>query len=436
VAFPQITGSANSSRASNNVTDPVTLPASIVAGDLVIVFHFSDTALTRTFPAPWVEIIDSAYSGGNCNCGVAYLIASGGETSVTVTKSTSERFTALAIKISAASWHGTTPPYIAGPSEGASTIPDPPSATAPWGSADNLFIALTNIDNHSAEITAPLNAYPATYTDNHLDSDYSFNSASSGSIATRNYAGATDNPGTFTINTSDQWQAFTLIVRPKLGADVSVAATRHALTLTEYSATVDAAINVQANAASLTITANAATISANITFIATRHALTLTEYTTTVNAAINVQATTDTFTITAYTATISEWVDIDATVDTFTLTTYPAIVNIVETVDVDATTVALTLTEYTAAISEDYNILATVASLTLTEYAATISADITFTTTVDALTITAFETTVNAATEVSATCEVLSLTEYKSRVAIGRFVPVFNSGVFISHLAA
>ena len=133
-AFPQIVGSQLSSRASNSDPDTVNLPANIASGDLIIVFHFSDNALTRTFPNPWVEIKDAVVSGSSANIGIAYLIASGGETSVTVTKSGQERFAAIAIRISAASWHGTTAPIVSMGTTGNNQNPDPDSVTASWGS--------------------------------------------------------------------------------------------------------------------------------------------------------------------------------------------------------------------------------------------------------------------------------------------------------------
>src|SRR3989338_4939686 len=123
-AFPQIVGSQLSSRASGEIDDSVTLPASIASGDLIIVFHYSDSALTRTFPGPWVEIKDTVCSSSACNIGVAYLIASGGETSVTVTKSGADRFSAIAIRISAASWHGTNAPEISTGATGSSANPN------------------------------------------------------------------------------------------------------------------------------------------------------------------------------------------------------------------------------------------------------------------------------------------------------------------------
>src|SRR3989344_5319624 len=83
-AFPTVAGVATSSRATNGTSDSVTLPSSIASGDLILVFIYKEGNGTFTFPSPWVEIKDAG-SGTAATIGIAYLIASGGETSVTVT---------------------------------------------------------------------------------------------------------------------------------------------------------------------------------------------------------------------------------------------------------------------------------------------------------------------------------------------------------------
>lgn len=213
MAFPQVVGSATSSRASNDNPDTVTLPANIAAGDLIIAFHASDASVQRTWPSPWVEMLDNQVSGNTATMGTAYLIASGGETSVAVTKTVDplERFSALAIRISAASWHGTTPPEDSNaPTQGDNANPNPTLVTASWGSADNLFIAVCAWDNSTGG--NPVTVWPTNYSANNLQSP-DISSAGRGAIGTRELAASNDDPGTFTI-TSDQWWADTIVVRP------------------------------------------------------------------------------------------------------------------------------------------------------------------------------------------------------------------------------
>jgi len=196
---------------TNNTVDVVNLPASVAAGDLILEFHFKDGSGTHSYPSPWVEIKDAILPSSAATVGIAYLIASGGETSVTVTTTHSERFAALACRIAAAAWHGTTPPEISTGASNTSSNPDPDSVTASWGSDDNLFIAVEASDQNSVVST-----YPSTYPDNQTASDPTFSSGR-GAIATRELAASSDDPGTFGLSANDQWWAGTIVVRPAAG---------------------------------------------------------------------------------------------------------------------------------------------------------------------------------------------------------------------------
>lgn len=213
MAFPTITSSQLSSRATNAIDDSVTLPASIAAGDLIIIFHFADGAGTRTVPGSWQLIKDAVTSGSVSSVGVAYLIASGGETSVTVTKSITERFSAIAIRIAAANWHGTTPPEISTGTTGSSTGPDPDNLIlSGWGSEDTLWIPIVAFDDSAG--TGTVSAYP--YASDNLKAT-AVSSAGCGAICSTTSTATSFNPNAFTLNPTDEWWAGTLAVRPAAG---------------------------------------------------------------------------------------------------------------------------------------------------------------------------------------------------------------------------
>ena len=56
-------------------------------------------------------------------------------------------------------------------------------------------------------------AWPTSYTLSQTTSP-DVSSAGRGATAGRNLAAATDNPGTFTWSASDEWIAYTVVVRP------------------------------------------------------------------------------------------------------------------------------------------------------------------------------------------------------------------------------
>ena len=96
--FPTVVATNSTSETTSGVDPVVTLPAGIASGDLIIAFVAHDLNATATWPGPWVEIVDQS-NGTTPGLHVAYLIASGGETTVTVTMSAAERSQHLAIRI-------------------------------------------------------------------------------------------------------------------------------------------------------------------------------------------------------------------------------------------------------------------------------------------------------------------------------------------------
>lgn len=213
MAFPTAT-TATSQQSTNSATRTVTLPVGVAAGDLVIALIAGDGTTTFTWPSPWVEIKDEAGSGFVFTA--AYLIASGGETSVAVTASAVERSNHIALRITG--WHGTTPPEIAAAATGSSTTPNPPSLTPSWGAADTLWIAIAAADDSATPF--PITAWPANYTTNQI-ANATATSAADVALATRGLNAAAEDPGTFTMTGTETWNAYTIAVRPAAETAIS-----------------------------------------------------------------------------------------------------------------------------------------------------------------------------------------------------------------------
>lgn len=204
-----IAGTATSGQSTNVTSHVATLPASIAAGELIIVIMAKDGVGTATIPASWVEIADGI-DGALYQYYVAYLFAAGGETSVTITTTVAEHSNILALRITGA--HASTPPEISAVVQGASTAPDPGNLDpAGWGSEDTRWIALCVLDGGN-----PVTGYPANYPDNNLNVDAIISAAYIG-LAARALTASAENPGAFAITTSDNWSAFTIAVRPGTG---------------------------------------------------------------------------------------------------------------------------------------------------------------------------------------------------------------------------
>lgn len=207
MAYPSVTGVTTAGPASSQATAVVNLPASVAAGDLLIVAKAADAnASVSTWPSPWVELKDEAYTGGVITVG--YCIASGGETTVSISQ-TAERWTAVAFRITG--WHGTTPPEISAIAPFTGTAPDSPSLTASWGSADNLWLTLFGVDDSAG--TSSVTGYPASYVLVNLSVPGPSSGASMGAAGRQNTT-ATENPGAFTTSVSETGGAYTLVIRP------------------------------------------------------------------------------------------------------------------------------------------------------------------------------------------------------------------------------
>jgi hypothetical protein len=221
--FPTVAGTAGTYAAADT-SWACALPASIAAGELILVFINADTLATSvSFPGAWVELFDTDFTSGAF--AGAYLIAAGGETSVTVTQTGGTADDAVCLAYRITGWHGTTPPEDETPANQATpTHPDPPLLTPSWGAEDTLWIVVGASGNcENATDIAQFLAAPTSYGDliqQNGDSDGSpveCSSATQPSIgaATRNLNATSTNPGAFTINdTGASNSANTIAIRP------------------------------------------------------------------------------------------------------------------------------------------------------------------------------------------------------------------------------
>ena len=210
MAFPVVSSSALSSRGSADLADVITMPSGIVAGDLILVFHSTDVGGgTRTWSNGFTELKDEDPTS---NVGIGYKIAAGGDT-LTITKTVSERFSAIALRIT--SWHGTTPPEVAAAVTGTSVNPNSGSLSPSWGAADTMWITMHGHDTTTSD--SSITAWPTNYTQNQIQGTY-FSSSGEPNLATRELNAATEDPGAFTQSLSRPWRAYTVAVRPSAGA--------------------------------------------------------------------------------------------------------------------------------------------------------------------------------------------------------------------------
>jgi len=215
LAAPAVASVTETAFGTDTTVHYVDMPATVNAGDLLIVLFTNDGSTTVTTPGGWTQLASNDNTAVRCSA--YYKIALGDEDGTTVNFITSASEQAAAQVYRITNWHGTTPPEISTAATGTSTMLDPASLDpAGWDVADTLWMAVAGQDlGYQTGSTA----YPAYYTDG---TSTLSSSGGTGSCrihsARRVLAAASENPGAFTITAwppvYEEWVAFTIAVRP------------------------------------------------------------------------------------------------------------------------------------------------------------------------------------------------------------------------------
>lgn len=217
MAFP-VVAHINSGFHTGTTSHVLGLPPNISAGDLLIVMVTFDGVPTVTWPAGWNQAANDLFALSN---GTAIRAegkkrtADGTEGgSITVTTSVSEGRSHIALRITGQ--HSSTVPAVA-TATGVSTNPNPASLNpADWDIEDTLWIAYAGHDAGGAD-DDDITAYPTNYTGTVIVQSNLDAGGSGCAAAWRNNAVASEDPGTFTTPTSEDWICATIAVRPGAG---------------------------------------------------------------------------------------------------------------------------------------------------------------------------------------------------------------------------
>lgn len=247
-------------------------------------------------------------------------------------------------------------------------------------------------------------------TSSWTDTSITISTLTQGALGTGTMYVAVETPD-FVGGPLSNWYSFTAT-----SAGTYIDATKVALSLTGYDATINAENNLAPNKLAVTLTGYDATINAKNEVDATKQAVSLTGYTASVNAKNEVAAQKVALSLTKYNTTTKLSANITPGLLNVTLAGYAASVNAKN--EVDATKVALSLTGYAATTSLGINIDATKVALSLTKYNTTTKLSPSIDATKQAVTLTGYTATVqaNVDTDVTATKPALSLTKYTATV--------------------
>ncbi|MGK2898611.1 MAG: hypothetical protein ACSLE9_07970 [Burkholderiaceae bacterium] len=208
MAFPAVADFAAATYGAGT-THNVAMPATVNAGDTLIICAVIDNAPTVTAPAsPWSEQVTE--SSGVHLSRVWAKLADGteGGTTVAVVLSAAQRMVTHVYRITGA-YSAALAVEAASAATTTSTGPNSPNLAPSWGTSETLYIAHWAIHN-----SVTVNNYPAAFTNGQID-----NRDGLICLATsrRETNGASLDPAAGNISTSQTWEASTIAIRPAGG---------------------------------------------------------------------------------------------------------------------------------------------------------------------------------------------------------------------------
>ena len=214
MAFPTVATVNYSEETADTTTHDVLVPASISAGDLLMLFTAIDgDTVTQPTVTGWTNVMFANGTGGlGLSMGVWYKFASGSETAFTYTSSVSERSSNRTWRVTGA--HVSSPPEVTtgGPSGFVASF-NFTTVTPTWGSADNLYVVFlaTSMDGGASTV----NTYPTGFTGNQFEDESGNTGADAGVIlASLNETSSTHNPDSVVLSASTSGLGRTLVIRP------------------------------------------------------------------------------------------------------------------------------------------------------------------------------------------------------------------------------
>lgn len=213
---PSVTSITESAETSFTTSHGIDMPATVAAGErLVLVASGGHNSYAPTSEFDdWTQIL--ARDLHLYHRWVIYtLLVPDAATATALSGATLQFSTSTSVKSSAQVWRiagaragGEGTGWSAGtPTSGFGTDPNGPSVTAAWGATTNLFVSVFTSGGTGANVSANPSGYTAGADGN----------ASSGVVVGSAYkasSSATDDPGAFTIDDSENWEAQTLVFQP------------------------------------------------------------------------------------------------------------------------------------------------------------------------------------------------------------------------------
>jgi hypothetical protein len=210
MTFPVVATVNYSEESVDTTTHDVLVPASISAGDLLLLFVSIDAPQAAPTISGWTNIL---YDNGAHGVGVWYKFAAGGETAFTYTTSGSQQSANRTWRVTGA--HASQAPEIGPGQDGFRNTWGCDILTPSWGVDDTLWVAYVGFDGG-----AGVSAYPTSFTDNQFTDTSTGGSAETRSglaLCSYNLNASSHDPVGGTLTASVNVIGMTLGVRPSVG---------------------------------------------------------------------------------------------------------------------------------------------------------------------------------------------------------------------------
>ena len=216
MTFPVVASrTATSFSSTSGTSHNVNMPATVNAGDLLLMFFasFSGGIGATTLgaaPSGWTKVAET--DGSRCQSALFMKVADGTEDSTTVNITTSPGRSAVAHVLRITGWYGA----LSGVEQAVATStsnhqPDPPNLTPSWGAKDTLWIASYCVGDDNATFTTA----PTNYTNGQGDiSGASVNNSAEVGTAYRELNATSEDPGAFTLSETEIGNSYTVAIRP------------------------------------------------------------------------------------------------------------------------------------------------------------------------------------------------------------------------------
>ena len=213
MTFPVVATTNYSEETADTTTHDVLVPASIAAGDLLLLLtSIQSNTVSQPTVTGWTALF-WLNGAGNVSMGIWYKFASGSETDFTYTTSSSEKSANRTWRVTGA--HDSSAPEVGVTgTDGNSASPGGFSPTASWGADDNLFVDFVAANSTNPGFT--VNQYPTNYANNQFEARTGVTAADAAlAHATRNLNAASDSsPGNFVLATAVNCIGKCLVIRP------------------------------------------------------------------------------------------------------------------------------------------------------------------------------------------------------------------------------